>query len=233
MQHDLFSSLDSFLSVPAGSGGLLIRDVTGQYRPAEADEVLLAAQRLLAAQVRGSDLMDSPAVVKEFLRSRLGHLPHEVFAVMHLDSQNRVLDYVEMFRGTVSQTSVYPREVVRDALLRNSSALVLVHNHPSGEARPSRADEHLTQTIKQATALVNLHDLQAIFLSHKPDGIVVAEGIRRPTDELVQLDLRVQQRMERMEGLYCLACTATFLVEQNGAEMSGQGKANACIVQLQ
>ena len=209
MQHDLFSSLDSFLSVPAGSGGLLIRDVTGQYRPAEADEVLLAAQRLLAAQVRGSDLMDSPAVVKEFLRSRLGHLPHEVFAVMHLDSQNRVLDYVEMFRGTVSQTSVYPREVVRDALLRNSSALVLVHNHPSGEARPSRADEHLTQTIKQATALVNLHDLQAIFLSHKPDGIVVAEGIRRPTDELVQLDLRVQQRMERMEGLYCLACTAT------------------------
>lgn len=66
MQHDLFSSLDSLLSVPAGSGGLLIRDVTGHYRPAEADEVLLAAQRLLAAQVRGSDLMDSPAVVKEW-----------------------------------------------------------------------------------------------------------------------------------------------------------------------
>lgn len=86
MQHDLFFSLDSSLSVPAGSGGLLIRDVTGQYRVAEADEVLLAAQRLLAAQARGSDLMDSPAVVKEFLRSRLGHLTHEVFAVMHLDS---------------------------------------------------------------------------------------------------------------------------------------------------
>lgn len=127
MQHDLFSSLDSLLSVPAGSGGLLIRDVTGQYRPAEADEVLLAAQRLLAAQVRGSDLMDSPAVVKDFLRSRQGHLPQEVFAVMHLNSQNRVLDYVEMFRGTVSQTSVYPREVVRNALLRNSSALVGVN----------------------------------------------------------------------------------------------------------
>ncbi|WP_310564325.1 RadC family protein [Hydrogenophaga sp.] len=165
MQHDLFSSLDSFLSVPAGSGGLLIRDVTGQYRPAEADEVLLAAQRLLAAQVRGSDLMDSPAVVKEFLRSRLGHLPHEVFAVMHLNSQNRVLDYVEMFRGTVSQTSVYPREVVRDALLRNSSALVLVHNHPSGEARPSRADEHLTQTIKQATALVDVRVLDHFIVA--------------------------------------------------------------------
>ena len=130
MQHDLFSSLDSFLSVPAGSGGLLIRDLAGQYRPAEADEVLLAAQQLLAAQVRGSDLMDSPAVVKDFLRARLGNLPHEVFAVVHLDAQNRVVDYVEMFRGSVSQTSVYPREVVRDALLRNSCALVLVHNHP-------------------------------------------------------------------------------------------------------
>jgi hypothetical protein len=107
MQHNLFSSLDSILSVPADSGGLLIRDVAGQYRPAEADEVLQAAQRPLAAQVRGSDLMDSPAVVKDFLRSRLGHLPHEVFAVVYLDSQNRVIDYVEMFRGTVSQTSVY------------------------------------------------------------------------------------------------------------------------------
>ena len=130
MQHDLFSSLDSFQALSVAASALLVRDVAGQYRPAEADEVLLAAQQLLAAQVRGSDLMDSPAVVKDFLRARLGNLPHEVFAVVHLDSQNRVLDYVEMFRGTVSQTSVYPREVVRDALLRNSCALVLVHNHP-------------------------------------------------------------------------------------------------------
>ena len=122
-------------------------------------------QRLLAAQVRGSDLMDSPAVVKDFLRSRLGHLPHEVFAVVHLDAQNRVLDYVEMFRGTVSQTSVYPREVVRDALLRNSCALVLVHNHPSGAARPSRADEVLTQTLKQAAALVDVRVLDNFIVA--------------------------------------------------------------------
>ncbi len=165
MQHDLFSSLDSLLAVPAGAGGLLIRDVAGQYRAAEADEVLLAAQRLLAAQVRGSDLMDSPAVVKDFLRARLGSLPHEVFAVVHMNSQNRVIDYVEMFRGTVSQTSVYPREVVRDALMRNSSALVLVHNHPSGAARPSRADEHLTQTLKQAAALVDVRVLDHFIVA--------------------------------------------------------------------
>jgi DNA repair protein RadC len=92
-------------------------------------------------------------------------LPHEVFAVVHLDAQNRVLDYVEMFRGTVSQTSVYPREVVRDALLRNSSALVLVHNHPSGVADPSKADEFLTQTLKQAVALIDVRVLDHFIVA--------------------------------------------------------------------
>lgn len=165
MQHDLFSSLDSFQSISLAAGALLVRDVAGQYRPAEADEVLLAAQRLLAAQVRGSDVMSSPAVVKDYLLARLGTLPHEVFAVVHLDSQNRVLDYVEMFRGTVSQTSVYPREVVRDALLRNSSALVLVHNHPSGVADPSKADEFLTQTLKAAAALIDVRVLDHFIVA--------------------------------------------------------------------
>ncbi len=80
------------------------------------------------ARVRGTDVLTSPAVVKDFLRARLGNLPHEIFAVVHLDAQHRVLDYVEMFRGTVSQTSVYPREVIKDALSRNSSALLLVHS---------------------------------------------------------------------------------------------------------
>jgi DNA repair protein RadC len=156
MQHDLFSSLDSFQAHSVAASALLVRDVAGQYRPAAADEVLLAAQRLLASQVRGSDVMSSPAMVKDFLRARLGNLPHEVFAVVHLDAQNRVVDYVEMFRGTVSQTSVYPREVVRDALLRNSCALVLVHNHPSGATDPARADEYLTQTLKQEAAVFDV-----------------------------------------------------------------------------
>lgn len=165
MQHDLFSSLDSLLSAPAGAGGFLVRDPAGLYRPAEADEVVLAAQRLLASQVRGSDVMSSPAVVKDFLRTRLGQLPHEVFAVVHLDSQNRVIDYVEMFRGTVSQTSVYPREVVRDAMMRNSSALLLVHNHPSAGTEPSRADEGLTQTLKLALALVDVRVLDHLIVT--------------------------------------------------------------------
>ena len=114
MTHDLLSSLDSFAS--ASPSSLLVCDGAGQYRPAVADEVLQAAQRVLASQMRHTSLLDSPAVVKDFLRTRLGALPHEIFAVVHLDAQHRVLDYVEMFRGTVSQTSVYPREVVKDAL---------------------------------------------------------------------------------------------------------------------
>ena len=159
MQHDLFSSLDSLLSVPAGSGGLLIRDVTGQYRPAEADEVLLAAQRLLAAQVRGSDLMDSPAVVKNFLRSRLGHLPHEVFACLFLDNQHTVISYEELFRGTIDGASVYPREIVKRALALNAAALIFAHNHPSGIAEPSQADQRLTQRLKGALGVVDIRVL--------------------------------------------------------------------------
>ena len=159
------AALDSFAAASSAASSLLVRDVAGEYRPADADEVLQAAQRVLAGRVRGTDVLTSPAVVKDFLRVRLGNLPHEIFAVVHLDAQHRVLDYVEMFRGTVSQTLVYPREVVKDALSRNSSALLLVHNHPSGSPEPSRADEHLTQTLKSAVALVDVRVLDHLIVA--------------------------------------------------------------------
>ena len=113
MSHDLFSSLASFDS--STSSVLLVRDVAGDYRQVDADEVLQAAQQVLLSRVRGSDVLASPQAVRDFLRVKLGTLEHEVFAVVHLDTQNRVIEYVEMFRGTVSQTSVYPREVVKRA----------------------------------------------------------------------------------------------------------------------
>lgn len=144
---------------------LLVRDVAGDYRPANADEVLQAARRVLAEQMRGCEALTSPQVVRDFLRVKLGALEHEVFAVIHLDAQNRVIEYVEMFRGTVSQTSVYPREVVKEALARNSAALLLVHNHPSGAAEPSRADEMLTQTLKSALALVDVRVLDHLIVA--------------------------------------------------------------------
>ena len=144
---------------------LLVRDVMGDYRPANADEVLEAARCVLAGQMRGCEALTSPQVVRDFLRVKLGTLEHEVFAVIHLNAQNRVIDYVEMFRGTVSQTSVYPREVVKEALARNSAALLLVHNHPSGAAEPSRADEMLTQTLKSVLALVDVRVLDHLIVA--------------------------------------------------------------------
>ena len=153
-QHSI--SLDS---------SLLVRDVTGDYRPANADEVLQAARQVLAGQMRGCDALTSPQVVRDFLKVKLGTLEHEMFAVIHLDAQNRVIDYAEMFRGTITQTSVYPREVVKEALAMNSAALLLVHNHPSGAAEPSHTDEALTQTLKSALALVDVRVLDHLIVA--------------------------------------------------------------------
>jgi DNA repair protein RadC len=144
---------------------LLVRDVTGDYRPANADEVLQAAQHVLARRMHDCEALNSPQVVRDFLRVKLGALEHEVFAVIHLDAQNRVIEYVEMFRGTVSQKSVYPREVVKESMARNSAALLLVHNHPSGSTQPSRADEMLTQALKSALALVDVRVLDHLIVA--------------------------------------------------------------------
>ncbi len=123
------------------------------------------ALQLLAAEVQGADALSSPGVVKDFLRLKLGERPHEVFAVVFLDTQHRVLAFEELFRGTLSQTSVYPREVVKEALARNAAAVVLVHNHPSGSAEPSRADECLTHTLRQALALVDVRVLDHLVVT--------------------------------------------------------------------
>ena len=124
------------------------------------------ALELLASEVQGANALTSPGVIKDFLRLKLGERPHEVFAVVFLDTQNRVLAIDELFRGTLSQTSVYPREVVKEALARNAAAVVLVHNHPSGSAEPSRADEFLTTTLRQALALVDVRVLDHLIVGH-------------------------------------------------------------------
>jgi DNA repair protein RadC len=125
------------------------------------------ARRALAQQLTDQPVFDSPGRVKDFLGLQLGGLPYEVFAVLFLDAQHRLLKLEEMFQGTLTQTSVYPREVVRRALLLNAGAVVLAHNHPSGVAEPSRADEYLTQTLKSALQLVDVRVL---------DHIVVGQG---------------------------------------------------------
>ena len=144
---------------------LLVRDVAGDYRLANANEVLQAAQRLLGAQLRGREVLTSPQAVRDFLRVKLGGLEHEVFAVLMLDAQNCLIEYVELFRGTVSQASVYPREVVKESLALNAAALIFCHNHPSGVAEPSRADEVLTQTLKTALSLVDVRVLDHLIVA--------------------------------------------------------------------
>ena len=150
-----------------GFAGLLQADGTrlqgikglGPAKRAELLAVLEIARRALAQQVQAAPVFDSPQRVKDYLALQLGGLPHEVFAVLFLDVQHRLLRLEEMFRGTLSQTSVYPREVVKRALALNAAAVLLAHNHPSGVAEPSRADEYLTGTLKSALALVDVRVL--------------------------------------------------------------------------
>ena len=128
----------------------------GPAKRAEITAVMELARRSLAQRLAQRTVLSSPQQVKDFLRLQLAHEGQEVFAVMFLDVQNQLIRFEEMFRGTLSQTSVYPREVVKRALALQASAVILAHNHPSGTAEPSRADEFLTQTLKQALQLIDV-----------------------------------------------------------------------------
>jgi len=123
------------------------------------------ALQLLASEVRQADALCSPAVVKDYLRLKLGDRPHEVFVVVFLDSQHRVIAIDELFRGTLTQTTVYPREVVKEALAHNAAAVILAHNHPSGSADPSVADESLTRNLRQTLALVDVRVLDHLIVT--------------------------------------------------------------------
>jgi DNA repair protein RadC len=140
---------------------------------------LMAAKELLARMLNGTlamrDCMTDPAAVRELLRMRLADLPHEVFLVMLLDGQNHLIDCVELFRGTLTQTAVYPREVVKLALASNAAAVIFAHNHPSGIAEPSQADEVLTQNLKQALALVDIRVLDHFIVAGGSSPLSFAE----------------------------------------------------------
>jgi DNA repair protein RadC len=114
------------------------------------------AARAIAEDLGNRDALSSPQAVRDFLKHRLCGIPHEVFVALVLDAQNRVISVETLFRGTLTQTSVYPREIVKMALRFNAAAIIFAHNHPSGVAEPSRADEALTQTLKHTLALVDV-----------------------------------------------------------------------------
>ncbi len=136
----------------------------GPAKRAEIVAVLELARRAMAQRLQEREVFADPQAVKHYLQLHLAAKGHEVFAVLFLDTQNKLLAMEELFRGTLTQTSVYPREVVIRALHHSAAAVVLAHNHPSGTVQPSRADEALTQTLKAALALVDVRVLDHIIV---------------------------------------------------------------------
>jgi DNA repair protein RadC len=129
------------------------------------EQVIFEALLILRARFRSRDVFSSPDAMKDYLRLQSQGLDHEVFAVMYLDAQNRLIDYERVFRGTLTQTSVYPREIVKQALVHGAASVILHHNHPSGTCHPSRSDEALTQTLRSALALVDVRVLDHVITS--------------------------------------------------------------------
>ena len=131
----------------------------------DASNILAAASELLEQRARYGSALTSPQSVRDYLRIQLSGREHEIFVCVFLDAQHRVLKCEEMFRGTLTQTSVYPREVVKAALRENCAAVIFAHNHPSGVAEPSQADEMLTRQLKEALAMVDVKVLDHFIVA--------------------------------------------------------------------
>jgi DNA repair protein RadC len=142
-----------------------VKGMGGSAKRSELIAVLELARRAMGERLKERTVFDSPGAVKQYLQLHIGSCSYEVFAVVFLDVQHRMIALEEMFRGTLTQTSVYPREVVTRAIHHQAAAVVLAHNHPSGNIEPSRADESLTQTLRAALALVDVRVLDHIIVS--------------------------------------------------------------------
>lgn len=155
---------------------LYVRDRT-RYALADAEQVLAAAQQIVDARmVRGTSFKD-PSVALAFFRDKLGHLEREVFAAVMLDTRHRLIEYVELFQGTIDGAEVHPREVVRAALRLNAAAVLVAHNHPSGEVDPSAADRAVTARLKQALALVDVRLLDHVVVGAHSSLSMAARGL--------------------------------------------------------
>ena len=137
----------------------------GPAKSAQVAAVMELARRALSEEMRARDSLASPAAVRGYLRLRMQELSHECFHCVFLDAQNRVIAAEEMFRGTLTQTSVYPREILKRALHHNAAAVILAHNHPSGVAEPSIQDQALTRTLAEALSLVDVKVLDHFIVA--------------------------------------------------------------------
>ena len=142
----------------------MIRIAGRRLRPATRDEVLESAAQYLTTELRGTTL-DTPRASHEYLRQLLRSYEHEIFGAIFLDNRHRVIEARQLFRGTIDGASVHPREVVKTALALNAAALILYHNHPSGIAEPSQADELITRRLNEALALVDIRILDHVIVA--------------------------------------------------------------------
>ena len=158
LARDLLAQFNGELAELAAASTSSLAKLAG-IGPAKATQLSAAlelARRSLITPLKQRDALTSPQAVRDWLRLSLGGLQHEIFVALWLDAQNRLISTEELFRGTLTQTSVYPREVVKRALINNAGAVILAHNHPSGVTEPSSADIALTSTLKQALALIEV-----------------------------------------------------------------------------
>jgi DNA repair protein RadC len=143
----------------------------GMARYAELQAAAELSRRQLSETLRAGPLLASPRATREFLSARLRDLEHEVFCCLYIDKRHRLIHFEELFRGTIDGASVHPREIVKLALKRNAAAVIVAHNHPSGIAEPSQADELITQRVKEALALVDIRLLDHVIVG---DGAAVS-----------------------------------------------------------
>lgn len=155
----------SQLSFSSFDSSLMVRDAQGRYLLATAEQILEAARQAIERKMQRGTSFTSPTAVKEYLRAKLAGFEHEVFAVLFMDTQHRLIEYAEMFRGTIDGASVYPRELVKEALRLNAAAVIISHNHPSGNPEPSGADRALTQRLKEALGLVDVRVLDHVIVA--------------------------------------------------------------------
>lgn len=157
-----FGSITRLLS--AGPQLLEIKGL-GEAKSAQFAAAIELARRAMAEQLKERDALTSPGAVRDYLRVALGHRLHEVFVCIWLDAQHKVIGFDDAFEGTLTQTSVYPREIVKRAIRRNAAAVIFAHNHPSGVAQPSQADELLTRNLREALALIEVKVLDHFIIA--------------------------------------------------------------------
>ena len=178
LARDLLTRFGSLTGIFAASQADLSQvHGIGASKYVQLQAIFEMSRRALNEQMQVKDMLSSPQQVRDFLCLKLGGLSREVFVVLFLDAQNRMITSEEMFSGTLTQTSVYPREVVKKALHHNAASVIFAHNHPSGIAQPSQADELITKQLKQALALVDVRVLDHFIVAGNTTFSFVERGL--------------------------------------------------------